>query len=196
MLINRRQATLDELRQWLRLSEEEAADLVSAFGLDTTDDGRMEAQATPDAVFQRRLMDTAIQNSGIAPPGSALEDFARARLEALVKGADEDAPAWGAGWPTGLDAASRGQPEQDGGDDYRDEDHAVVERPEAGGRMAVRVIAVPTDEGGIDPAELERLLNEAGSEGFGMEGTQLLVDQPLKGGSRGHIFVLTKYDFD
>ena len=64
---------------------------------------------------------------------------------------------------------------------------------ESRGRQMFRVIPVITDTG-LDTIAFEAALNAAGSDGYSLHET--LLDQPLAEGSRGHVFLLSKYVYD
>lgn len=183
-LLKFRRPTVAEVATLFALSQEQAEDLLDAFGLAVAEDGRTIAPETLDAKFERRLMELAIRTSeGFRPHDEGLEAFTRARLEALAQEQDESVVIWSGEWH---EAAGNGfnQPSQLG-----EQEQASEEAEGELGRPDFRVLAIRTDDG-IDPADLEEQLNRAAEDGFFVMET--IYDQPLRGGQKGHIFLLVR----
>jgi hypothetical protein len=109
--------------------------------------------------------------------------FAEARIEAYAAGEIGTKIEWHVGWheidnPTPYD---------------RNDDELGSSSSESSSRQVFRVIPVSTDAG-IDTTALEAAMNAAGAEGYSLHDT--LLDQPLADGSRGHVFLFSKYIYD
>jgi hypothetical protein len=173
-----------ELARLLGIPLDRVRELALVFGLDVCMDGQASVSTELDGRFQRRLIQFLLYNADTEHYPDRVEAFARARLEALAQGDNEPIVAWHRAWSY---ASVSEDVDMDG--DAADAGGGASD--EANLTVGFKVLAIPLDEG-IDPDELEKRLNEAASAGDFMS-METLLDQPLKGGSRGHIVLLMRY---